>query len=660
MGKNKRKKKKTDNGHRNPSAMVRTSAPRWSEAAPGPRNSAMDPIFKPKLPSEVLNPAQNSGDDTPSQSASTNPLQEPLNLHLETEAVQGKTTYSEKTAIQTIQAQTEPDAMQSIQEQTPCSQLGSEGFLARLQDQRDELKWLYCELYQDYAQVQEYFDHLINTLASMAANLPMPAKNAKQAWLPDTHNTLGMQLDPAAFAGSFAEASEKIAYLKECQAAYLTLFPVFEHQTASSANAKPYQWLDALGSQKDREMFFSRCREADLRLGTAFSLRTAADQLDYQNPEAFERMSCQLLHLINDGFSFLILDDLDDVWNYDGAYCRNFMPIHHILRMLRILTEAAAPELLLIGESAKTDTAASYLGIGENPECHMFSSREFAATLWHTVATRNVDLLLHELHQQQELPKHTPVLRALRGYDAMTWHLNYDYLKTLSMEREPHISYLNEYLTGNFPDTFARGESYPLDSYLEEAALCGTTASLCGVEKAGAEEDVAAMERAITLDLMLHALLMSVSDLPVLYSGDEIGQTNDYSYRQSPDKSFDSRRLHQGAFSWELAQQRKDPGTVSHEIFETLQKLYTFRKEHPAFHQNAKQYTLDTWDSSVLCLVREYDGEKWIGLYNFSTEPRIAWINAADGLYTNLISGEKTEAKGIELPAGDFFWLIRE
>ena len=47
------------------------------------------------------------------------------------------------------------------------------------------------------------------------------------------------------------------------------------------------------------------------------------------------------------------------------------------------------------------------------------------------------------------------------------------------------------------------------------------------------------MEDAIRLDIMLHAFLLSLSGIPVLYSGDEIALENDYSYHDDPIKKTD-------------------------------------------------------------------------------------------------------------------------
>ena len=86
-----------------------------------------------------------------------------------------------------------------------------------------------------------------------------------------------------------------------------------------------------------------------------------------------------------------------------------------------------------------------------------------------------------------------------------------------------------------------------------DARFCGTTASMCGIEKASYQHDKEALEKAIRMDVMLHAYMFMQSGIPVLYSGDEIGQLNDYAYRDDPDKAPDSRYVHRGAMNWEEA-----------------------------------------------------------------------------------------------------------
>ena len=55
---------------------------------------------------------------------------------------------------------------------------------------------------------------------------------------------------------------------------------------------------------------------------------------------------------------------------------------------------------------------------------------------------------------------------------------------------------------------------------------------------------------------MLHGFMLTLSGIPMLYSGDEIGQLNDYRYKEDPKKAADSRYVHRGAFDWNMAGRR--------------------------------------------------------------------------------------------------------
>ena len=66
------------------------------------------------------------------------------------------------------------------------------------------------------------------------------------------------------------------------------------------------------------------------------------------------------------------------------------------------------------------------------------------------------------------------------------------------MEEVPHKKFLNDFFTGKYTDSFGRGELYNDDPRLGDARLCGTTASLCGIERFGYEKN----EEGVNLSLI--------------------------------------------------------------------------------------------------------------------------------------------------------------
>lgn len=383
--------------------------------------------------------------------------------------------------------------------------------------------------------------------------------------------------------------------------------------------------------------------------------------LNYRNPRVFNEMMYNFLYLANKGIDIVRIDAVPYIWKELNTQCRNLPQVHTIVRMMRMISEIVCPGVLLLGEVVmEPEKVVPYFGTVEKPECHMLYNVTTMATTWHTVATRDVKLLKKQLDIVNSLPKDYVFLNYLRCHDDIGWGLDFGTLKAEGMEERSHKKYLNDYFQGYAGDSSSRGELYNADPVTGDARFCGTTASMCGMEKAGAEQDGAAMERAVRLDVMLHAYMFMQSGIPVLYSGDEIGQVNDYSYKDNPLKAADSRYIHRGAMNWALAENIADPDSVEGKLFANLNRLEQIRKREKVFVSGADTWTVETWDRSVLCIGRYYEGEKIYGLFNFSEFDRTAWINETDGDYVDLISGREMKACGVDIPAYGFYYLKKK
>ena len=383
--------------------------------------------------------------------------------------------------------------------------------------------------------------------------------------------------------------------------------------------------------------------------------------LNYWNPVVLNEMVGNMLNLVNRGIDVIRIDAVPYIWKQLGTNCRNLPQVHSIVLIMRIICEIVCPGVLLLGEVVmEPDKVVPYFGSVEKPECHMLYNVTTMAATWNSVATKDIRLLRQQMNVVSSLPKDYVFLNYLRCHDDIGWGLDYPWLKQFGIDEVSHKKYLNDFLTGQYPGSFGRGELYNSDPESGDARLCGTTASLCGIEKAAYERDEEALKKAVRLDLMLHAYMLSQSGIPVIYSGDEIGQENDYTYHENPKKWDDSRYLHRGSFRWDLEKKRSVKGSLQETIFEGIKKLESIRAQFPVFCTDAEVWTIDTWDDAVLGLVRRSGEEKLIALFNFSEFDKVAWINEEDGMYKDLISGRKLEAKGVQIPAYGVYWLMRE
>ena len=374
--------------------------------------------------------------------------------------------------------------------------------------------------------------------------------------------------------------------------------------------------------------------------------------LNYHNPVVFNDMTANMLNLCNHGVDVIRLDATPYIWKTEGTNCRNLPEVHTLVRLMRIACEIVCPGTLLLGEVVmEPKEVVPYFGSVDRPECHLLYNVTTMASTWHTVATKDVRLLSDQLDKVFALPKEYVFLNYLRCHDDIGWGLDYPYLSRFGIGEVSHKRFLNDYFRGFVFDSDARGELYNDDPRLGDARLCGTSASLCGIEAAEYENDAEKLQMGIRLDIMLHAFLLTLSGIPVIYSGDEIGQLNDYSYRDDPEKAADSRYLHRGKLDWDSVARRKKRSLREGAIYNGLRHLEKIRKKYRVFVNEADTWLVQTQsgynDHSVLGMGRYYNSQKLFAFYNFSPETRTVYTQEQEKYI--MLAGSTPAKKGSDI-----------
>ena len=604
-------------------------------------------------------------------------------------------------------------------------------YTKRFDERYDELKWLYCELYNNN---MEAFDWLCDSLYGyyQERNADLKKLDRSRVKNPDWYkqnDLLGMMMYTNAFAGTLKGVKEKLPYVKSCGVNYLHFMPLLEspkgrddggYAVADFRKVKP-----ELGTMEDLEDLTAECHRQGISCCLDFVMNHTSEDhewaraarqgdpvarsryffyddwfvpniyeetvpevfpttapgnftwindcnqvvmttfypyqwdLNYANPMVFNDMVGNMLYMANRGIDVIRLDAVPYIWKQIGTNCRNLPQVHTLVRMMRIISEIVCPGVLLLGEVVmEPSKVVPYFGTVDKPECHMLYNVTTMASTWNTIATKNVGLLKRQMDQVCALPKDYVFLNYLRCHDDIGWGLDYDWLAQFGIDEMAHKKFLNDYFTGKGYNSDSRGELYNDDPRLGDARLCGTTASLSGLEAGQYEANADKIELAIACDLMLHGYLLAQSGIPVLYSGDEIGQTNDYTYKNDPDKCADSRYLHRGNFPWDKVE-NKDP--VAMKIFDALRHMEDIRASHDVFSCNANVYTIETGCASVLGIVREYAGHELRAFFNFSNMNQLIWTMPEDqaDIYTDLISGKTLRELGAVMPRYGCWWFYR-
>lgn len=382
--------------------------------------------------------------------------------------------------------------------------------------------------------------------------------------------------------------------------------------------------------------------------------------LNYRNPVVFREMVANLLFLANMGVEVFRIDAVPYIWKELGTNCRNLPQVHTIVRMIRMILEIVCPAVILKGEVVMApNELPAYFGTEQEPECHMLYGVSSMVNLWAALATRDTRLLKHQIDVIHSLPKNCYFVNYLRCHDDIGWGLDEEQERRLMIDPLLHKEYLYHFFEGVFPGSFARGELYNYDPVTRDARSCGTTASLCGIEKGGFEGDREQVERGIQRVLLMHAACMSLEGFLMLSAGDEIGQVNDYCYKENPDIASDSRYLHRSPFNWENAALRAQEGTVQYGIWEGLKRLEKVRLENPCFGKDAYVTTWDAGRLPVFAIRRTTEKEELVCLSNFSEEGQTACLPTLEGEYRDHFTGEQVSLQNVFLAPYQYRWCAR-
>ncbi len=159
-------------------------------------------------------------------------------------------------------------------------------FDERLARHYDELKWLYCELYQDEEAFRYFLDMLKD--AWKGRKKPLRDQDARREADPGWYRRrglLGMMLYVDAFAGTLEGVKEKLGYIRECGVNYLHLMPLLESPEGRSDGG--YAVSDFrkvqpdLGTMEDLESLTDACRRKGISVCLDFVMNHTSEDHEW-------------------------------------------------------------------------------------------------------------------------------------------------------------------------------------------------------------------------------------------------------------------------------------------------------------------------------------------------------------------------------------------
>jgi amylosucrase len=346
--------------------------------------------------------------------------------------------------------------------------------------------------------------------------------------------------------------------------------------------------------------------------------------LNFTNPVVFTEMLDNLCFLINQGVDIMRLDALAFTWKKIGTSSQNLWEAHTLIKLFKACTVVVAPGTLFLAEAiVAPNEIVKYFGDSQDAsdECDMAYNATLMTLLWEAIVTKSNRLLHTTLDNIPTKPYATTWLNYIRCHDDIGLGYEDEHASWAGYDAWGHRKFITDFLIGNIDWSFSRGAPFMIDRVTGNARISGSLASLVGLEKALESENDDLQEMAIRRILMLHAIILSYGGIPMLYMGDEIGMTNDYSYREVEEHKKDNRWMHRPMFDRKKDTLKNKDGTVENRIFEGLVALIGKRKATLEFSDRNDIYRVDTRNERVLAYVRQDGAYRTLCIYNLNDHP---------------------------------------
>ncbi|WP_308366700.1 MULTISPECIES: sugar phosphorylase [unclassified Microbulbifer] len=340
--------------------------------------------------------------------------------------------------------------------------------------------------------------------------------------------------------------------------------------------------------------------------------------LDFSNPRVLMEIVDIIRLYLDMGVRIFRLDAVAFVWKRIGSSCINLDETHEIVRLLRTLIEHADPNVVIITET-NIPNHENLTYFGNANEAHCIYNFSLPPLLVHTLVSGNCHHLKSWLMSMPPAQNGTTYFNFIASHDGIGLR---PVEGLLSEEEQEALIQTMENFGGKISwRALDDGNKKPYEiniSLLD--ALKGTTAG----------EDQWQIERFICA----HAIMLALEGIPAFYLHSLVGTTNDYQrmHEHGHNRAINRRQWQESELNRKIANRKSH----HHRVFYQLRSLIQIRREQPAFHPNATQFTLHLGEQIFAFWRQSMNRRQSIFcLNNISDEPQVVLLSSI-----NLTGGE--------------------
>lgn len=385
--------------------------------------------------------------------------------------------------------------------------------------------------------------------------------------------------------------------------------------------------------------------------------------LNYTNPAVFMEMLDTIFFYANLGVDILRIDAPAFIWKQIGTTCQNLPQAHTLLCLIKQCVQIVAPGMALLGEAIVAPSEIQkYFGTGlyTAKECDFAYNATHMALQWDALATQDTRVMLAAQSEILQKPLGTSWITYTRCHDDIGLGYDDSMIKDAGYEPFEHRRFLKEYFSGVYLGSPAKGALFSVNPKTNDARISGSLASLCGLEKGKEEKDKAAIDHAIRKILLMQSHHFFLGGIPMIFYGDELGYTNDYSYLEDSRKNYDNRWMHRPIIDWEKNKKIDIEDTTEQIIFSNTKKLIAIRKKLSVVADKKNLTWLNTRNKHVAGYLRAWENDRVYCLFNFSGhEQSITWYVFKENGMTPARLYDHWRGETFEVKRNDEYFQLR-
>ncbi len=351
--------------------------------------------------------------------------------------------------------------------------------------------------------------------------------------------------------------------------------------------------------------------------------------LNYTNPDVFIEMLSIIFFYANLGVDILRIDAPAFIWKKIGTNCQNLPEAHTLLQLIKQAVYIASPGMALLGEAiVAPKEIIKYFGTDQfvAKECDVAYNATQMAVQWDALATGDTRIMLAAQQDILQKPFGTTWITYTRCHDDIGLGYDDEIIAAAGFNAYEHRKFLKDYYSGNHAYSTATGALFSVNTKTQDARISGSLASLCGLEKAINNADSLAIDQSIAKIILMQAQTMFAGGIPMLFYGDEVGYTNDYSYLQDEGKSYDNRWMHRPVIDWKKNAKAFEPKSIEANIFLATSKLIEIRNKLTVLADQKNIKWLSPHNIHVVGFLRTLRKNKLYCLFNYSNKAAfITW-----------------------------------